>query len=731
MQIPPDDSVDWTPLMDEQRSEGCAARSLTPPRKRVARTMTAPGSVRTGGVRRKHAVARRPGSSSRFRGVTHHCRTGRWEAHIWEDGKQVYLGGFDNEEQAALAYDIAAIKFRAHDANTNYNISNYEQELLHFDEVSKEEVVQSLRKQSRGAQKTSSQYRGVTKHQKGKWEARIGQMVGRKYKYLGLYKEEIEAATAYDREAVRRRGIHAVTNFDLAEYIDLLDEASIAEAESRHLFKPKPTPADAVTAETNQGVYYTQAAQPMQHEGQQGFSDVQLVQTDLHHTSEENAVQNLQQYGSYTLGLHYTAVAKKTAPGDVSRHDTPTSVFDIFNALSIVHPQSPGTHTNQPTTDHHEPSLGQEPALTDIPHMGNSGTPGNYQAMIVEDDDDWLHDFALSQLQPSSLSAAHAVNSLDPEQSAEPPRPLAPTVSAPDAPAAVGDSEKAAEQDSSGEATATQIFTPLQMTFAICQSSIAEPAYRQPRRRENGLEFHPADVVPAGAIKVNNRKLQSRPKVSGARYSGIKGIYRRGGSKRWEVGIEGRGGRRHLSSVGTKEEAIQIYKRVAVKIGHADAECFFTKNPYKGQFLNLHQTPKEVLLAPLPWEIAVMMPTNSDTPSTFQMQLQPEHNTQCDRTHPQIGASRALQHYQLPHLEDNLEGFEGLPGSEDNALSALTGADYPRTEGQTHLSGPRAVTQYLPNGLKYTQVITCACDRSTWHGRLKFLGVKLDQEQDS
>jgi hypothetical protein len=56
-------------------------------------------------------------------------------------------------------------------------------------QVSKEEVVQSLRKQSRGAQKTSSQYRGVTKHQKGKWEARIGQMVGRKYKSVlfGLF----------------------------------------------------------------------------------------------------------------------------------------------------------------------------------------------------------------------------------------------------------------------------------------------------------------------------------------------------------------------------------------------------------------------------------------------------------------------------------------------------------------------------------------------------------------
>lgn len=41
-------------------------------------------------------------------------------------------------------------------------------------------------------------------------------------RYLGLYKDEVEAAKAYDREAVMRRGIHAVTNFDLSEYMDLL-----------------------------------------------------------------------------------------------------------------------------------------------------------------------------------------------------------------------------------------------------------------------------------------------------------------------------------------------------------------------------------------------------------------------------------------------------------------------------------------------------------------------------
>jgi len=62
-------------------------------------------------------------------------RTQRWEAHIWQEGKQIYLGGFDAEEQAALAYDLAALKFRGPDAQINFDISNYEQELLHFNDA--------------------------------------------------------------------------------------------------------------------------------------------------------------------------------------------------------------------------------------------------------------------------------------------------------------------------------------------------------------------------------------------------------------------------------------------------------------------------------------------------------------------------------------------------------------------------------------------------------------------
>jgi hypothetical protein len=128
----------------------------------------------------------------------------------------VYLGGFDSEAEAAFAYDLAAVKFRGAASQTNFSMANYAPELAARDQVRLlcvaraqgrahaclthigragagvralrhmhepalplhtcthaqvrgEDLVAVLRRQSRGpAAPTTSSFRGVTRHAKGK-----------------------------------------------------------------------------------------------------------------------------------------------------------------------------------------------------------------------------------------------------------------------------------------------------------------------------------------------------------------------------------------------------------------------------------------------------------------------------------------------------------------------------------------------------------------------------------
>ncbi|CAN1274918.1 APETALA2-like protein 2 [Linum perenne] len=148
--------------------------------------------------------------SSQYRGVTFYRRTGRWESHIWDCGKQVYLGGFDTAHSAARAYDRAAIKFRGVDADINFNVSDYDDDINQMSNFTKEEFVQILRRQSSGFSRGSSKFRGVTLHKCGRWEARMGQFLGKK---------------AYDMAAIKCNGREAVTNFEPTSY----DEEIVSE----------------------------------------------------------------------------------------------------------------------------------------------------------------------------------------------------------------------------------------------------------------------------------------------------------------------------------------------------------------------------------------------------------------------------------------------------------------------------------------------------------------------
>ncbi|RRT62114.1 hypothetical protein B296_00011776 [Ensete ventricosum] len=60
--------------------------------------------------------------SSQYRGVTFYRRTGRWESHIW-------------------AYDRAAIKFRGVEADINFNLSDYQEDLEQVKRNALEEIV--------------------------------------------------------------------------------------------------------------------------------------------------------------------------------------------------------------------------------------------------------------------------------------------------------------------------------------------------------------------------------------------------------------------------------------------------------------------------------------------------------------------------------------------------------------------------------------------------------------
>ncbi|XP_041016224.1 AP2-like ethylene-responsive transcription factor At1g16060 [Juglans microcarpa x Juglans regia] len=186
--------------------------------------------------------------SSRFRGVSRHRWTGRFEAHLWDKGswnptqrkkgKQVYLGAYDEEESAARAYDLAALKYWGTSTFKNFLVSDYEREIEIMRTVTKEEYLASLRRRSSGFSRGVSKYRGVARHhQNGRWEARIGRVFGNKYLYLGTYSTQEEAAHAYDIAAIEYRGINAVTNFDLSTYIRWLRPSSNSLASQ----EPKPS----------------------------------------------------------------------------------------------------------------------------------------------------------------------------------------------------------------------------------------------------------------------------------------------------------------------------------------------------------------------------------------------------------------------------------------------------------------------------------------------------------
>lgn len=125
-----------------------------------------------------HKAAHVP--ASKYKGVSWYARQSRWSAYLSENGKQIHIGYFDTEEEAARARDGAIILKYGEDAPRQVP-----DKPPIFEKVDKRTV------------NKSSKYRGVSLDRRSrKWQAYIP---GRPQKYIGMFNTEEAAA-----EAVRK-----------------------------------------------------------------------------------------------------------------------------------------------------------------------------------------------------------------------------------------------------------------------------------------------------------------------------------------------------------------------------------------------------------------------------------------------------------------------------------------------------------------------------------------------
>ncbi|KAK4770507.1 hypothetical protein SAY87_031039 [Trapa incisa] len=279
--------------------------------------------------------------TSQYRGVTRHRWTGRYEAHLWDNsckkegqtrkGRQVYLGGYDMEDKAARAYDLAALKYWGPSTHINFPVENYQQELEEMKNMSRQEYVAHLRRRSSGFSRGASMYRGVTRHhQHGRWQARIGRVAGNKDLYLGTFSTQEEAAEAYDVAAIKFRGVNAVTNFDITRYDVERTMASttlLTGEQARRNKEIGPPIKFEVAAD------YGQAFHAEYHNSGSAASDWKM---DLYNSHQQNQQGNSGLRSPFAMAVQDVVGMESVNMGHPNDHHEPTGGPHFSNHSSMV-----------------------------------------------------------------------------------------------------------------------------------------------------------------------------------------------------------------------------------------------------------------------------------------------------------------------------------------------------------------------------------------------------------
>jgi hypothetical protein len=163
--------------------------------------------------RRKAKVPKgpKPRPSSGYYGVRASGSGKRWQAKIYYDNKDHYLGSFDTKQEAALAYDREARQRGVVVINGPFvQILNYESIAAAEEAAVQANPAHTLAHSKQLKPRPSSGFYGVSAAKK-RWMARI--TYDGKQHNLGSFDTKQEAALAYDREA-RQCGKDTALNYE-------------------------------------------------------------------------------------------------------------------------------------------------------------------------------------------------------------------------------------------------------------------------------------------------------------------------------------------------------------------------------------------------------------------------------------------------------------------------------------------------------------------------------------
>ncbi|TXG70349.1 hypothetical protein EZV62_005284 [Acer yangbiense] len=135
----------------------------------------------------------------------------------------VYLGAYDDEEAAARAYDLAALKYWGPGTLINFPVTDYARDLEEMQNVSREEYLASLRRKSSGFSRGISKYRGLSS---SRWDSSLARMAGSEYFNNVHYGEDPSTENEY------LGGFCLERKIDLTNYIKWWGPNKSRQAES-------------------------------------------------------------------------------------------------------------------------------------------------------------------------------------------------------------------------------------------------------------------------------------------------------------------------------------------------------------------------------------------------------------------------------------------------------------------------------------------------------------------